>query len=138
MNTPTKPTFHAHGKDWFPHTLGDPMPCDGETKVFTRQRYEVERDQCINMAGPALLWLWQSTDENAVIGWRYADPQPESVPDELARLREEVANMRTAIRDAQFALAYYSSCIENNVAHDVIGVFTAENALAKLQPFTHP
>ena len=28
MNTPTKPTFHAHGKDWFPHTLGDPMSCE--------------------------------------------------------------------------------------------------------------
>ena len=38
MNTPTKPTFHAHGKDWFPHTLGDPMPCEPDDPARDLER----------------------------------------------------------------------------------------------------
>ena len=140
MNTPTTPTFHAHGKDWFPHTPGEPMPCNGNTKVDILMRIELNSNYCPE-PDDGDVWDWSVISDDAgseIIGWRDADPQPESVTDELARLREKNANMRAAIRDAQFALAYYSSCIETNVAHDVIGVFTAESALAKLALFTHP
>lgn len=141
MNTPTTPTFHKHGKDWFPHRPGDPMPCDGRTKVFTHQRYEAERGQCINMAGPALLWPWESTDEDAVLGWRYADPQPEiaeSAPDELVRLREENANMRALITECRQVL--------NRLDHAKFCRWTTgsmcncglSETFAKLQPFTQP
>lgn len=82
-------------------------------------------------------WEWDNPSEGEeIIGWRFPDSTHPQEKDELTRLREENAIMRTAIKEAQFALAYYASCIENNVAQDVMGAFTAEHALSKLSPFT--
>ncbi len=129
MNTPTKPTFRAHGKDWFPHTPGDPMPCDGESKptvLFADGGTSIG-------ATLAKDWQWNDAHEGSnIVGWRYADPQPESaesVTDGLARLREEVANMRTAIQYAHEAL----TCVRCLEATDTD---LKRAALAKLQPFT--
>jgi len=69
--------FEAHGKTWTHHTPGDPMPCDGEVKIY-----------CIgNMKGvtheayPANWWNW--SEQSCVIGWRYADePKQNLVPDQ--------------------------------------------------------
>lgn len=74
---PEPETFEAHGKTWTRHTPGDPMPCDGEVKIY-----------CIgNMKGvtheayPANWWNW--SEQSCVIGWRYADePKQNLVPDQ--------------------------------------------------------
>lgn len=73
---PEPETFEAHGKTWTHHTPGDPMPCDGEVKIY-----------CIgNMKGvtheayPAKWWNW--SEQSCIIGWRYADePKQNLVPD---------------------------------------------------------
>lgn len=74
---PEPDTFEAHGKTWTRHIPGDPMPCDGEVKIY-----------CIgNMKGvtheayPANWWNWSK--QSCVIGWRYADePKQNLVPDQ--------------------------------------------------------
>ena len=139
MNTPTKPTFHAHGKDWFPHTPGDPMPCEPD-EVISVLTYEGEDEpRRESNSQPASFWWW-SDGMARIVGWRYADPQPESaesVTDELARLREENANMRTVIKDAYNTIAGHSHYInlKNQFESDDL-YLTA--ALAKLAPFTQP
>ena len=74
---PEPDTFEAHGKTWTRHIPSDPMPCDGEVKIY-----------CIgNMKGvtheayPANWWNW--SEHSCVIGWRYADePKQNLVPDQ--------------------------------------------------------
>lgn len=73
---PKKPkTFTAHGLEWIPHTPGDPMPCDGETKVRFLFRTEAE-------GGTYVPAIWRAEECNwmerpnlsftEIIGWNYA------------------------------------------------------------------
>lgn len=88
-----KPTFHKHGKDWFPHTPGDPMPCDGEAIIYALRNMNDMWGQPPRSVELAKRASWEEWDSrpNEIIGWRYADPQPESaesVTDELATAPE--------------------------------------------------
>lgn len=91
---PPPATFHAHGKDWFPHTPGDPMPCDP-----TREVWVLFRDRPSNFSSKKWNWHDLNIDEpmEQIIGWRYAAPQPEQ-PDELETLRAENDAMRDALQ----------------------------------------
>ena len=78
---PKPSTFTAHGKTWTRHTPGDPMPCDGERKIY-----------CIDNLGRSGPFSAQSYDWSAnrharlggnITCWRYADeptPEPEVKP----------------------------------------------------------
>lgn len=91
---PPPATFHAHGKDWFPHTPGDPMPCDP-----TREVWVLFRDRPSNFSSKKWNWHDLNIDEpmEQIIGWRYAAPQPEQ-PDELETLRADVAPLLGVIQ----------------------------------------
>lgn len=161
MSTPT--TFEAHGKEWFPHTPGDPRPCDKDTLVFILTADGEESDA----PESASSWIWDklSNWEDARIkGWRYATPpqemdeQPkesfeqalamigtykaawEESKADSARLREENASMRTAIKEGHTALekVYLAHC---STTADVEGCGIdniARDALATISPFTQP
>jgi hypothetical protein len=81
---PQPPTFHAHGQDWFPHTPGDPMPCNPNTQVGCLFKSGLPP---FNMVMSAKDWHWtQKGRWNDVIGWRYASPdQPKAEPIELEK-----------------------------------------------------
>jgi hypothetical protein len=65
-------TFEAHGKTWTRHTPGDAMPCDGEVMVQALLGDNTFATQ------PAEDWSWKHRDSKYdIIGWRYADEQPE-------------------------------------------------------------
>lgn len=77
MNTPKK-TFQAHGKEWYPHTPGDPMPCDGEAFVECLQQFEMDRNETFPIQFAASEWAWSDTHRiTKIIGWRYADSPQE-------------------------------------------------------------
>lgn len=71
---PEPSTFEAHGKTWTKHKAGDPMPCDGKRRVEL-----LLGDMCLGKVGEAKLALWNESPSktNQIIGWRYADEQPE-------------------------------------------------------------
>ena len=60
--------FESHGKEWFRHTPGDPMPCDGNAKVHL-----LYRRGSISSARPAKRWAWDSRYEE--LGWCYSDQE---------------------------------------------------------------
>ena len=71
--------FEAHGKEWFKHVPGYPMPCDGEKEVSVLLRdltfggtgslSDEEFDHAEN-------WDWSNSNDDAdIIGWRYVDEQ---------------------------------------------------------------
>lgn len=109
MNTPTKPTFHAHGEDWFPHIPGDPMLCDGESKPTV-----LFADGGTSLgATMAKHWLWDDAHEGSnIIGWRYetppATPQPQE-PDELATLRIKLEDAETVMEDIASDIAEFAA-----------------------------
>lgn len=85
-------TFTAHGKTWTRHTPGDPMPCNGATKVHVLMRQENEGlidDKALKASG----WLWNKYREDAndceIIGWRYADEPtpPKLIPLDINDIR---------------------------------------------------
>jgi len=133
----TLTTFEAHGHTWQVHTPGDPMPCKPDTLIFTLFKCEFEKGIIEVPASNPDKWKWQEIDDDySIIGWRYAAPPQEK--DELTRLREENARMRTAIKDGHAALekvylAYCSTTADvENCGIDNI----ARDALATLSPFT--
>ena len=144
---PTKPTFHAHGKDWFPHTPGDPCPVAPTVRVHIIMRSDYDEGEEIRPAGDYMWTTIERTPRAEIIGWSYEDPQPESaesaesVTDELARLREENAKMRTAINAAHESLIKYGKAgVGNSTDYttQVSALSMANKALQKLQPFTQP
>lgn len=84
-------TFEAHGKTWTRHTPGDPMPCNGEALVEVLLREE--EDQVHPVVQKASLWYWESLADigsvgNEVIGWRYAEQQPEPAQPQAVVVKE--------------------------------------------------
>lgn len=73
---PTSPEiFEAHGREWYRHTPGDKMPCDGEMIVCAILGDEIKDDTpayILKLSRPAKDWDW-SEDSNDLIGWRPAD-----------------------------------------------------------------
>jgi len=68
-------TFTHLGQTWTYHRPGEPMPCDGETKVFCVGGFLVS-DQVRKVSD----WYWGELGEQAILGWRYADtPSPKTV-----------------------------------------------------------
>lgn len=69
----TPETFEAHGRTWFKHAPGDPMPCDESKQVFV-----VTKAAWVNSgknSRKACEWNW-TLDESSpsqIIGWRYAE-----------------------------------------------------------------
>lgn len=60
--------FEAQGFEWFRHTPGDPMPCDGEAEiVYLNKRGYVSHPRS------ASLPEWGR--HSAIIGWRFADAE---------------------------------------------------------------
>jgi len=109
----TTTTFEAHGHKWQVHTPGDPMPCGGNAEVYVLLRRDDLKLTWHNYEA-AGNWDWTRFDCTdkwyEIKGWRYAAPPQEK--DELARLREENAKMRTAIKDGHTALekVYLAYC----------------------------
>jgi hypothetical protein len=73
---PRKPkTFTAHGLEWIPHTPGDPMPCDGETKVRFLFRTEAEGGTYVPTIWRAEVCNWMERPNlpfTEIIGWNFA------------------------------------------------------------------
>lgn len=76
---PKKPrkakTFTAQGLEWIPHTPGDPMPCDGETKVRFLFRTEAEGGTYVSAIWRAEECNWMERPNisfTEIIGWNYA------------------------------------------------------------------
>lgn len=64
-------TFEAHGKMWTRHNPGNPMPCDGETKIEV-----VFQDGAFSgLPTAASIWEWskEHPQNEWIVGWRYAD-----------------------------------------------------------------
>ena len=99
MKTTAPPaTFRAHGKDWFPHTPGDPMPVGEDALIFTLWRMELEKapPYFSPTTTHASAWRKQRRDpDHEIIGWRYADPQRHR---ELETLRADVAPLLGVIQ----------------------------------------
>ena len=83
----TLPTFHAHGQDWYPHTPGDAMPCDGKTRIHIILRKEVlhcENLGALKVPYDADYWNWHRDSKEHpsgdIIGWRYAEPPQDELP----------------------------------------------------------
>lgn len=58
--------FEAHGFEWFKHTPGDPMPCDGDAGVVL-----LFQNGESSSSAPAFSWSWDKAWNE--LGWRYAD-----------------------------------------------------------------
>lgn len=103
-------TFEAHGHTWTKHTPGDPMPCDGESRIYVLMRDPSSGSmgrQETTAAG--LDWdIIERAKKVEIIGWRYADKPESPEPSELDKLRQIVAdcmavmpvgNLRTHTRE---------------------------------------
>lgn len=75
----TKPaTFEAHGKTWTRHKPGDPMPCDPEALLEVLWQDDIDGIDSSDVQGAAKNWDWSNSGgKYNIIGWRYADEQPE-------------------------------------------------------------
>ena len=71
-------TFTSHGKTWTRHTPGDPMPCDGESRVYILcDGSKSEKDWGAIRTAGVLNWSNEPTGDWQIIGWRHADePTP--------------------------------------------------------------
>ena len=69
-------TFGAHGKTWFKHVPGDPRPCDGE--AFVEVMFS-DGDLGYRAGDRGKDWDWSDDLHHTekIIGWRYAEEQPE-------------------------------------------------------------
>jgi len=71
---PVSKTFEAYGLIWTKHKPGDPMPCDGDSKVNI-----LLRDELVSSYNPQecfahyCRWDKEISVEAQIIGWRYAD-----------------------------------------------------------------
>lgn len=92
---PEPETFEAHGKMWFRHTPGDPMPCDGDAVVEF-----IIGNGLVGGKGKAIGLHWwvknggRLADPHLLIGWRYADEAPKAKnphPEICGRLDCQVA-----------------------------------------------
>lgn len=54
---------------WITHKPGDPMPCEGNTKVFVKLSNDMETKSPMK----AKQWLWDNCSAGSVVGWRYAE-----------------------------------------------------------------
>ena len=59
---------------WIPHTLGDPMPCDGDLRVHVQLRWEPRFAAQIGL-DRASKWHWGqlSNRDNEIIAWKPAE-----------------------------------------------------------------
>lgn len=55
--------------NWITHKPGDPMPCDGSTKVLVKLSNGDETATPMK----AKQWLWNACGIASVVGWRYAE-----------------------------------------------------------------
>jgi len=60
-------TFERDGVEWFRHTPGNPMPCDGSEYVLVF----IYGLGFVDEARPASSWFWGVA--GSICGWRYAD-----------------------------------------------------------------
>jgi uncharacterized protein YodC (DUF2158 family) len=89
---PEPETFEAHGKTWTRHTPGDPMPCDGERKVY------ILTSKAGESKGPskAFMYAWTAKEGEwwrEIIGWRYADDPLVTKPDSLPEWAPQVGDV---------------------------------------------
>ena len=83
----TRPlTFSHAGKSWTYHCPGDPMPCDGASRIRAILA-DGTFDTDANTDYPARSLRWDDQGSVSVVGWRYAEPLtrevelgPEDVP----------------------------------------------------------
>ena len=68
---PAPETFEAHGLTWFKHTPGDPMPCDGASRVLTYLRNGATDISSVGSKARLLDWS-AFMPRTAIVGWRYA------------------------------------------------------------------
>jgi len=74
--------FEAHGKIWTRHVPGDPMPCDGERKVYILTPKTGESEEPYKASMYAWTCIFKEGDWwGEIIGWRYAD-EPSVTPPE--------------------------------------------------------
>lgn len=85
FDKPTPETFTAHGKEWFSHVPGDPMPCDGQASVFVTS----DNPDVLPHAKAARDWHWGTNTEAKIIGWRYAEDEPSGKPTNEATIAPE-------------------------------------------------
>jgi hypothetical protein len=64
-------TFEAHGLTWFKHKPGDPMPCDGDTRVQVIWDDEVSDLGMRLVVQKAHACGWRT--DARIVGWRYAN-----------------------------------------------------------------
>jgi uncharacterized protein YodC (DUF2158 family) len=90
---PEPEIFEAHGKTWTRHTPGDPMPCDGERKVYILTSKTGESKgprKAFTCAWTAKAGEWW----REIIGWRYAD-EPLVTPPEWAPQAGDVVRLKS-------------------------------------------
>ena len=112
MNTPTKPndggpkaetkpeTFELNSKTWFKHVPGDPRPCDPD--AFVEVMFS-DGDFGYHVGDRGKDWDWSDNLHHTeqIIGWRYADEQPEQVGanSEIQELEQCTQNLKKEISD---------------------------------------
>lgn len=89
------------GREYFRHVPGDEMPCDGERRVGVHMR----NGECGggHWAGTYTWKAIPKLPQVEIIGWRYADEQPEQpakIPDPWADEREALQARVKELEDA--------------------------------------
>lgn len=68
--------FQHAGKEWIPHTPGDPMPCPGDTRVRVLLSCEKENGTYYDDIDSAEIWNWDEVGYRSIIGWHPIEEQP--------------------------------------------------------------
>lgn len=70
MTTPSSPPPPPPApRQWITHKPGDPMPCEGTTRIFVKLSNGMETETPMK----AKQWLWNECGITSVVGWCCAE-----------------------------------------------------------------